>query len=313
MVRSRARDVILAELKEGCKTWSQLEDACKNEGLSRGAFTFQLKKLLNKEMIVQTSPVRGRPYCLSGKQIELQTADEEELTLYLNTLLENPCSEMEAEVLRDLQELCMERRIAPITHEREKKYFTKLLSSRNQEALENPLRIEVINPLLKFWLFFAMRLNDESYVNHWELLINCLRLIAYNASKTGDEESLNFLKNSYRDRTFQLAMTPEIEMRIRYQANMFLKLVLSSEEIFNELKKRIEEVTINIIENEDELWSLTINPACDVLRDVYKEKRPEVKKWIYQRFLKSDIERVRKRGVVLNSALRSSERSPIKL
>ena len=108
-------------------------------------------------------------------------------------------------------------------------------------------------------------------------------------------------------------MTPEIEMRIRYQANMFLKLVLSSEEIFNELKKRIEEVTINIIENEDELWSLTINPAYDVLRDVYKEKRPDVKKWIYQRFLKSNIERVRKRGVVLNSALRSSERSPIKV
>jgi len=269
MRKSRALEAILNELKKSPKTWSELETACRMENISKSAFYFQLKKLIENKQIEKDDKTGA--YKLHETKIE--PADPNEINFLLAVVEKRSSEQAVKAALKDFEELC-----------------------RCKEVTGNE----------RVWSFFLKAIDDMSYGNHWPLLMERLLFIASESKRKNDETSINRLKSDFLPKLIDIARSskPDFlpEEDARQSAIATISFLLDDAEKFETYKKIVEEITRN--EAEEETWQSIVKLFFQPLKSLYQEKKTDVWNWLYP-LMENKDERIRKRALFIHQALHS--------
>lgn len=253
MRESKALEIILRELDDGEKTWSELVTACKNEDISKSAFYYQYKKLLESKKIEKTEKKNGSEVYILSKtsaHVQEEVADPLEIDFLLDIFEQHPSDEAVEAALKDFKDLCANKLVT------------------NNERM---------------WSFFKEKLNDVSYAKYWSELVRFLCLIITYAEKIGDVDGLDRLKKEFLPRIVELtkmadSSIPSANELCTYNI-IFIDHFLNDTEQLETFKAIIEETTLN--ELDQKIWERRINPFTNTLKTIFQKRKMDVWKWLY--------------------------------
>ena len=263
------RNIILRELAEGPKRWSELLSAVREvKSVSQSNFYYHLTKLVNTGKITRKTASDGlRKYELAEavkvppevavKGKEFEDADRDEIAFLLNIITRASTDEAVKHAFTDLEEICKTKRVT--------KYR-------------------------EVWEFFISILNNENYERYWPRMIDDLIIILKNARASKDTETIEKLRKLLLPRILEIAGTPT---RGRDTSVNFIDELLSNEEKFEIFK----EIAEKIMKQEGDVT--TLYP----LAKLYKNRKMEIWRWLYS-FIESSDEKVSAKASELLSYLR---------